>query len=112
MKKILGAIVIMILMASCGPVDPNMPTMGSGERTFTQAAQVTFHNGTYFPGAICGIILLIGLPIFAIRKYNRIKAGSSAMMNTDWAIVAGSFAVAIIVFWVLVMHPIFENQYY
>lgn len=112
MKKLLhfAMFILVMTVASCGDPDPNIPSVGSGERTFSQAASVAGSHGSYWTGVIVSIILA-GLIVYAgHRTYNQLKL--SSRFKPDWLIRPLAWIIAFALMFAFIIHPIYQNQYY
>lgn len=98
------------LLFSCKPDVANMPTVGSGERTFAQAASVAGSHGSYWAGVVISLVLA-GLVVYVgHRTYNQLSTTSS--FKPDWMIRPLAWAIALVLLFGFIIHPIFQHQYY
>lgn len=109
MKNLL-AFLILIITFGCKPDVENMPTVGSGERTFAQAASVAGSHGSYWVGVVVSLVLA-GLIIYVgHRTYNQLK--TTDKFKPDWLIRPFAWVVAGVLLFRFIVHPIFQHQYY
>lgn len=109
MKNFLVFLAILLTFTGC-IIDPNMPSIGSGARTFSQAANAVGSTNSYWIGMVISILLAGGLALFARKKYNSLKANDK--FKQDWIIPAATFIVILVELWLFIVHPIYNQMYY